>query len=85
MSRMPDLLRKAADALNDGRDPLTLPFLSDNDVTCDECFDMAELMAAGAQAVAWAMDNPKIAAAAFRGAKMETLLRLMERAARADR
>jgi hypothetical protein len=79
MARMPDLLRKAAEALDDGQIPLMNPFLSDHDVTFDECMDLAELMAVGAQLVAWAMDNPKIAAAAFQGAQMQTLITLMER------
>ena len=79
MSRMTDLLRGASEALKDGRDPLAQPFLSDNDVTLEECYDLAELLAAGAGLVAWVMDNPKIAAGAFRGAKMEMLLDLMKR------
>jgi hypothetical protein len=41
--------------------------------------DLVGLMAVGAQVVAWAIDNPKIAAAAFQGAQMQTLITLMER------
>lgn len=81
MSRMSSLLREAAGALNDGRDPLTSPFLDEHDVTLTECFDLADLLAAGAELVAWAIDNPKLAAAAIQGAKMQTLLTLMERTA----
>lgn len=83
MSRMSGLLRDAADALDDGQIPLANPFLAEHDVTFDECMDMAGLMSAGARIVAWAMDNPKIAAAAFRGLKLEVLLTLMETANRA--
>jgi len=80
MSRMSDLLRDAAEALDDGQIPLMNPFLSEHDVTFDECMDLAELLAVGAQVVAWAIDNPKAAAAAFNGAQMQTLITLMERA-----
>jgi len=52
------LLRKAADALDDGRDPLTNPFLSENDVTLDQCFTLAEQLAIGARMVAEAIENP---------------------------
>lgn len=68
MSRQAELLRKAADALDDGQIPLMNPFLADNDVTFDECMDMAGLMAEGARLIAWAMDNPKAAAAVVQGA-----------------
>jgi hypothetical protein len=65
---MPLLLREAAAALEDGRDPLTTPFLSDFDVTLDECYDMAGWLAVGARLVAWAHENPKQAVIAARGA-----------------
>jgi hypothetical protein len=78
MSRMPDLLRKAADALDDGQIPLMNPFLADNDVTFTECMDMADLMAVGARVVAWALDNPRHAAAAFQGARMEQVADLLK-------
>jgi hypothetical protein len=80
MSRMSSLLREAADALNDGRDPLTAPFLDEYDVTLDECYDLAGFLAIGAQMVAWAMDNPKVAVAAIQGAKMQEWITLMQRA-----
>ena len=81
MSRMSSLLRKAAEALDDGQIPLMNPFLADNDVTFHECMDLAGLMAAGAQVIAWAMDNPKIAAAAFRGMQLQALVTLIEQRA----
>jgi len=68
MSRMPDLLREAADALDDGRIPLENPFLSEHDVTFDECIDMADFLALGARLMAWVVENPKRAAVAFQGA-----------------
>jgi hypothetical protein len=68
MSRQAELLRKAADALDDGQIPLMNPFLADNDVTFDECMDMAGLMAEGTRLIAWAMENPKAAAAVVQGA-----------------
>jgi hypothetical protein len=57
------LLRRAADGLDNGEHPFGDEFLSGNQVTADECFDMAGLMAAGARVVAWAIDNPRDAAA----------------------
>jgi hypothetical protein len=67
-----DLLRKAAAALNDGRDPLTTPFLSDNDVTLDECYDLAEHLALGARIVALGLDNPRSEVGAIVLAAMAT-------------
>jgi len=59
VSRSTDLLRKAAEALEDGRDPLANPFLSEHDVTLDECYSLAEQLAIGARLVAEGFDNPK--------------------------
>jgi hypothetical protein len=67
MARMPDLLTKAADALDDGIDPLHFGFLSEHDVTSDECLDMAAFLALGARLMAWAIQNPKRAATLARG------------------
>lgn len=80
MSRQTDLLRKAARALEDGQDPLSASFLDENMVTLDECYGLGDLLAAGARVVAWALDNPRIASAAFNGMKMEELIVLMEKA-----
>ena len=54
-----DLLRAAADALDDGRDPLTNPFLADNDVTLDQCYSLAEQLAIGARIVAEGIEKPR--------------------------
>jgi hypothetical protein len=59
-----ELLRKAAEALNDGRDPLTNPFLSEHDVTLDECYDLASHLALGARIVAAGLANPRSEAGA---------------------
>lgn len=89
MSRQADLLREAADALNDGRDPLTNPFLSEHGVTLDECYDMADFLALGARLIAWAVENPKRAGAAFRGAvdgaSMEIITETLRRMNEASR
>lgn len=58
MSRMADLLDKAADALDDGEDPFGLHFLSENEVESGECLDMAGQMAAGARLLAWVQRHP---------------------------
>jgi hypothetical protein len=63
MTRMADLLRKAAEGLEQNEDPFSGPFLAGNDVTFDELLDLAGLLAVGAQAVAWGLDNPRDAAA----------------------
>lgn len=54
-----ELLRAAAEALDDGRDPLTLPFLSENEVTADQCFALANQLALGARMVAKALSQPR--------------------------
>lgn len=59
MASSVELLRRAAAALDDGRDPLTNPFLSDNDVTLDQCFSLAEQLAIGARIVAAGIENPR--------------------------
>lgn len=61
--RRADLLRKAADGLDQGDQPFCDAFLGANEVTLDECYDLAEEMASGARIMAWAMENPKDAAA----------------------
>jgi hypothetical protein len=54
-----ELLRKAADALDDGQIPLMNPFLSDNDVTAGQCFSLAEQLAIGARIVAAGIAGPR--------------------------
>jgi hypothetical protein len=56
-----DLLRKAADALDAGQIPLMNPFLSDNDVTFDQCMSLAQQLAIGARVVAKGIESPKSA------------------------
>lgn len=81
MSRTSELLKAAADALDDGRDPLTTPFLSDHAVTLDECYDLAEWLAVGAQLMAWAIENPRQARTAASGAtdamRMDVITRVL--------
>lgn len=52
------LLRAAADALDDGQIPLMNPFLSEHDVTLDQCMSLAEQLAIGARMVAAAIEKP---------------------------
>lgn len=47
--RSTDLLKKAADALDDGQIPLMNPFLADNEVTLDECYNLGDQLAMGAR------------------------------------
>jgi len=54
-----ELLELAAEALDDGRDPLTNPFLSDNEVTLDQCYSLARQLAIGARIVAAGIRKPK--------------------------
>lgn len=68
MSRSSELLKAAAEALENGNDPFHGSFLDGNQVTLDECFDMADSLAMGALLVAWAIENPRQARAAIEGA-----------------
>jgi hypothetical protein len=54
-----ELLIAAAEALEDGRDPLTSAFLADNDVTSDQCLALAEGLAVGARIMAAGIRNPR--------------------------
>jgi len=72
MSRMTDLVKAAADALDDGQDPFHGAFLLDNGVTLDECFTLSELLAVGARLVAFGLENPTLMLAAMNGAQMAT-------------
>jgi len=77
MSRSSELLKAAADALEEGSDPFHESFLGKHDVTADECFDLADSIAMGARLVAWATENPRQAAAfaasGSAGMAMETI------------
>ena len=82
-SRQADLLKAAADALDDGRDPLAGPFLSTHDITYDELQDLAGRLAIGARLTAWAMENPRQAAIAARAGtdfmKLDTITQLLRK------
>lgn len=45
-ARSNELLRAAADAMEDGRDPFDTAFLSEHNVTLDECYGMGDGIAA---------------------------------------
>jgi hypothetical protein len=67
-NRTTSLLRAAAEALEDGRDPLANPFLADNEVTLHEAYALAGQLATGARILAWAIEHPAQARAALDGA-----------------
>ena len=52
------LLRKAAEVLDDGCDPMMNPFLADNDVSLDQLYSLAEHLAIGARLVAQGIERP---------------------------
>lgn len=83
MSRSSELLKLAADALDDGRDPLAEPFLSDHAVTLDEVYSLAGWLSAGAALMAWAIENPKHARTAVEGAtnamRMDVITRVLRK------
>lgn len=70
MTRPTDLLRAAADALEDGRSPLEHAFLAEHGVTLDECMDLAGHLAMGARLLAYAVEHPTETAAAVNGANL---------------
>lgn len=57
-ARFRDLMEKAAEALEDGRNPLDRSFLVEHRVTANECFDLADGIAAGIR-LALVMITPK--------------------------
>lgn len=69
--RSTTLLRAAADALDDGRDPFDAAFLVLHEVTLDEVYSLGELMAVGARLVAWGLEHPEQAVAALNGARLQ--------------
>jgi hypothetical protein len=83
MSRSSELLKAAADALDDGRDPLATPFLDEHRVTLDECFDLAEWLALGGRLMAWAIEHPHDARTAVSGAtdamRMDIIVRVLRK------
>lgn len=57
-ARMAELLGAAAHAFDDGRNPFLEEFLTEHDVTSDECMAMSKLIGAGALIVAQALLVP---------------------------
>jgi hypothetical protein len=80
MTRHSELLKAAADALEDDRDPFSGSFLTEHEVTSGECMDLADSLAIGARLYAWAIENPKQAVAAAEGASIGMRLDLITRA-----
>jgi hypothetical protein len=56
-----ELLRAAAEALDEGTDPLCQSFLSEHEVTFDQCMALAGQLAIGARMVARAIERPRSA------------------------
>jgi hypothetical protein len=88
MSRSSELLKAAADALDDGRNPLDTSFLTEHQVTLYECVDLAEWMAIGAALMAWAIENPRQARTAVAGAtdamRMDIITRVLRKLTEED-
>lgn len=59
MNRRTELLNKAAEALENGENPLAEGFLADHEVTFDECMNLAQQLAIGARLVAYGMEHPR--------------------------
>lgn len=53
-----ELLRKAADALDDGIDPFSGSFLRENNVSSDQCGALTDMLAIGARMVADGIEEP---------------------------
>lgn len=67
---MTDLVSAAADAMEAGCDPFHTSFLTDHDVTFDECMTLSEILAVGARLVAFGIENPTVMLGALNGAQM---------------
>jgi hypothetical protein len=52
------LLREAADALDEGTDPFSTGWLSEHEVTMDQCMNLAKQLAIGARIVARGIEKP---------------------------
>ena len=68
MRRSSELLKAAADALENGEDPFGGHFLGEHEVESGECMGLADKLAMGARLIAWVQENPKLAIAAAQGA-----------------
>jgi hypothetical protein len=56
-----ELLRAAAEALDEGTDPFCQSFLAGHDVTFDQCMVLGRQLAIGARMVARAIERPRSA------------------------
>jgi hypothetical protein len=54
-----ELLRAAAEALDEGTDPFCQSFLVEHDVTFDQCMALGKQLAIGARIVARAIERPR--------------------------
>jgi hypothetical protein len=54
-----ELLRAAADALDGGTDPFSTGWLSEHDVSLDQCLNLAKQLAIGARIVAAGIEKPR--------------------------
>lgn len=54
-----ELLRAAAESLDDHTSPFCDEFLTWHEVTLDQCMSLAEQLAIGARIVAYAIENPR--------------------------
>jgi hypothetical protein len=79
-NRTTSLLRAAAEALEDGRDPLANPFLADNEVTLHEAYTLADQLATGARIFAWAIEHPAQARGALDGAHVSAAYEALNQA-----
>lgn len=80
MSRSSELLKAAAGVLEfDRGDVFGDAFLAEHEVTFDECTGLADSLATGARLVAWAIENPRQAAAAVEAASISSQTDLVRR------
>jgi hypothetical protein len=56
-----ELLRAAAEALDEGTDPFCQSFLAEHDVTFGQCMALSKQLAIGARMVARAIERPRSA------------------------
>jgi hypothetical protein len=54
-----ELLREAADALDEGTDPFSTGWLSEHEVTFDQCMNLAKQLAIGARIIARGIERPR--------------------------
>lgn len=71
--RMAELLDAASTALDNKVDPFHTNWLIEYDVTFDECMELSEWLALGAELVAAILRNPRAAESAMAGAMLTIL------------